>query len=295
MNEEEEALIRAMIDSPGDDTARLVYADWLDERDDPRGAYLRAELEWAQSGEKERGLRTRAKKLNQLWVYRVSRPPVGVCFRHKVFHFTGPRLQPDAIDLDSLRDHDVPDDYLAFLMNYNGGLLSDLAGSQTIDEPRWQIEGFARLHDPDEEEHEASAETEISAATDLPTYRGLSASLWHPNVSNTGWGGSSDPVFDDCLAIAFERADYGHFNVILYRQIERGNKLSTQILFYRDPNGDANFYANAVDAEEAAEEEDEEENLEDQYDRIAREFDPEDAAVVITKSFPAFLKLLDRP
>jgi uncharacterized protein (TIGR02996 family) len=293
MNNEEEALIRAVVDTPGDDTARLVYADWLDERDDPRGAYLRAELAWARSGEKERGLRTRAKKLNQLWVYRVSRPPVGVCFRHTVFQFTGPQLRPDAID--SLLDRDVPDDYLAFLLNYNGGLLSDLTGSKTIDEPSWQIEGFARLHDADDEEHEASAEKQISAATDLPTYRGLSASLWHPNVSNTGWGGTSDPVFDDCFAIAFERADYGHFNVILYRQIERGKKLSTQILFYRDPNGDENFYADAVDAEEVDEEEDEEENLDDQYDRIAREFDAEDAAAVIAKSFPAFLKLVDRP
>jgi uncharacterized protein (TIGR02996 family) len=36
---EEEALLRGMIDRHGDDTARLVYADWLDERDDPRGAF----------------------------------------------------------------------------------------------------------------------------------------------------------------------------------------------------------------------------------------------------------------
>jgi uncharacterized protein (TIGR02996 family) len=37
---EDEAFIRAVVDRPGDDTARLVYADWLDERSDPRGAYL---------------------------------------------------------------------------------------------------------------------------------------------------------------------------------------------------------------------------------------------------------------
>lgn len=40
---EDEAFIRAIVDNPGDDTARLVYADWLDERNDPRGPYLRAE------------------------------------------------------------------------------------------------------------------------------------------------------------------------------------------------------------------------------------------------------------
>ena len=42
---EDEAFIRAIVDSPGDDTPRLVYADWLDDRADPRGAYLRAERE----------------------------------------------------------------------------------------------------------------------------------------------------------------------------------------------------------------------------------------------------------
>ena len=52
---EDEAFIRAIVDNPGDDTPRLVYADWLDDRDDPRGPYLRAEFEWAkpwQTGER---------------------------------------------------------------------------------------------------------------------------------------------------------------------------------------------------------------------------------------------------
>ncbi|WP_439627896.1 DUF1963 domain-containing protein [Gemmata sp.] len=34
-------LLAAVLADPGDDTARLVYADWLDEHDDPRGQYLR--------------------------------------------------------------------------------------------------------------------------------------------------------------------------------------------------------------------------------------------------------------
>ncbi len=40
---DEETFIRAVVDRPGDDTPRLMYADWLDDRADPRGAYLRAE------------------------------------------------------------------------------------------------------------------------------------------------------------------------------------------------------------------------------------------------------------
>jgi uncharacterized protein (TIGR02996 family) len=37
MTADDEAFIRAIVDSPGDDTQRLVYADWLDERDDQWG------------------------------------------------------------------------------------------------------------------------------------------------------------------------------------------------------------------------------------------------------------------
>src|SRR5205823_3531385 len=39
---DERGLLRGVLDSPGDLTARLVYADWLDDRGDPRGPWLRA-------------------------------------------------------------------------------------------------------------------------------------------------------------------------------------------------------------------------------------------------------------
>jgi uncharacterized protein (TIGR02996 family) len=39
---EEAGFIAALLADPDDRTVLLVYADWLDERDDPRGAYLRA-------------------------------------------------------------------------------------------------------------------------------------------------------------------------------------------------------------------------------------------------------------
>jgi uncharacterized protein (TIGR02996 family) len=35
---DDEAFIGAIVDAPGDDAPRLVYADWLDERGDPRFA-----------------------------------------------------------------------------------------------------------------------------------------------------------------------------------------------------------------------------------------------------------------
>jgi len=46
---EEEAFLAAIAKSPADNLTRLVYADWLDERDDPRGAYVRVLCEWLAS------------------------------------------------------------------------------------------------------------------------------------------------------------------------------------------------------------------------------------------------------
>jgi uncharacterized protein (TIGR02996 family) len=39
--------VAAIEANPSDDTPRLAYADWLDERADPRGEYLRTELQLA--------------------------------------------------------------------------------------------------------------------------------------------------------------------------------------------------------------------------------------------------------
>ena len=45
---EDEAFVRAIVDSPGDDTPRLVYADWLEEHgDSSRAEALRLEGAWA--------------------------------------------------------------------------------------------------------------------------------------------------------------------------------------------------------------------------------------------------------
>jgi uncharacterized protein (TIGR02996 family) len=41
------AFVRAILDAPEDESRRLVYADWLDERADPRGEYLRLDVELA--------------------------------------------------------------------------------------------------------------------------------------------------------------------------------------------------------------------------------------------------------
>jgi uncharacterized protein (TIGR02996 family) len=39
-----DALLRAILDKPDDDTPRLVYADWLEEQGDPRGDFIRVQV-----------------------------------------------------------------------------------------------------------------------------------------------------------------------------------------------------------------------------------------------------------
>ena|GEM_PF-1612759 len=118
---EDEALLRAIIDRRGDETARLVYADWLDERDDSRGAFLRSELEWARTGKKEKALRALAVPLDAVWVARVARPPVGICAdKIAIGNTHSPAAASDLDAAEKELGFALPAEYRALLMNYNG-------------------------------------------------------------------------------------------------------------------------------------------------------------------------------
>lgn len=126
---EEEALIRAIVNNPGEDTPRLVYADWLDDHDDPRSVYLRAESEWAKPWREghrptdTETLKEMASKFDQVWVARVSRPPLGVCCDHVEFAKIGPKLTEEEVaSIEKWPGVRLPTDYRAFLLNYNGGV-----------------------------------------------------------------------------------------------------------------------------------------------------------------------------
>jgi len=121
---EEDGFLRAIAQAPGDDAPRLVYADWLDDDGDLRGAYLRVEAEWAKSrtAAGAKNLRAHAKLLDPVWVARVSRPPVGVCADQVRIWSPGPELTPDDLDRAERRlKVTFPTEYRAFLLNWNGG------------------------------------------------------------------------------------------------------------------------------------------------------------------------------
>jgi uncharacterized protein (TIGR02996 family) len=46
---QDEAFIGAVLAAPRDDSPRLAYAGWLNQRGDARGHYLRTEMQWAQA------------------------------------------------------------------------------------------------------------------------------------------------------------------------------------------------------------------------------------------------------
>ncbi|HJZ90199.1 MAG TPA: TIGR02996 domain-containing protein [Gemmataceae bacterium] len=126
---DDEAFLRAILAAPRDEAPRLAFADWLDERGDPRGAYLRAEVNWArsQSADDMNAVRAAATGLDLVWSARVSRPPAGVCcdrvrFRKHEPDLKRPTLTPRAIDaVEGRFGITFSADYRAFLLNYNGG------------------------------------------------------------------------------------------------------------------------------------------------------------------------------
>ncbi len=175
----EEAFIRTLIDQPGEDTPRLVYADWLDDHGDPaRADYLRVEAAWAASwrtgtppGWSARvpshappeweaavwpgldDMLARTTPFDPLWVARVSRPPVGVCCDHLRFRDAGPPLTRAEIEAAAKTlGYRFPPALVAFLLHTNGGVPD---GSQMVyrcgsDEEGWGwdwlgVDSFAGL------------------------------------------------------------------------------------------------------------------------------------------------------
>jgi uncharacterized protein (TIGR02996 family) len=79
--DEDVSFLRAILNRPDDDVLRLVYADWLDERGDPRAGYLRLDVERHRAENSAGNLRSALEKqlrdishgLNARWVERMQR------------------------------------------------------------------------------------------------------------------------------------------------------------------------------------------------------------------------------
>jgi uncharacterized protein (TIGR02996 family) len=84
--DEDRAFLRGILTNPADLTGWLAYADWLDERADPRAEFVRLEVRRGQltPGEPERTeveyqLRTLRKRLDPDWVAIFDRPAIENC------------------------------------------------------------------------------------------------------------------------------------------------------------------------------------------------------------------------
>jgi uncharacterized protein (TIGR02996 family) len=82
----DEAFIQDILAHPDDLGLRLIYADWLDERNDPRGTFLRAEAEClALKEDDERRpavherLRALARQIDTHWRRRLDLPVIENC------------------------------------------------------------------------------------------------------------------------------------------------------------------------------------------------------------------------
>jgi uncharacterized protein (TIGR02996 family) len=121
---EESAFIEAILASPADEACRLVYADWLEERGDPRGGYLRAEVEQFRTQGDLGGslLWSLRAEVDPVWVAMVSRAPFGILVPGLTFSDTGPKIGPAQItEIETRWRERLLPDYAAFLLCYNGG------------------------------------------------------------------------------------------------------------------------------------------------------------------------------
>lgn len=103
-NDEEAALISTIREHPGDPTPRLVYADWLDERGDPRAEYLRLVVELAVESTHRKVVERRAERLHELarTIDRDWRERVSVLYRI-MLEWVDPNGGDDLIELLQLR------------------------------------------------------------------------------------------------------------------------------------------------------------------------------------------------
>jgi uncharacterized protein (TIGR02996 family) len=192
----EESFLEGIVSSPADSSHRLVYADWLEERGDPRGAYLRAEVDWVTRRARGRlaKLRKLAEGLDPVWVARVSRPPAGVCCDRVTFTEPGPQLTQAALDeVEKDLGVELPPEFRAFYLNWNGGRPEPAY----IPDPR-----------PDRADLPLSIDRFLAAGKLVGELRFL-----HSLAEYLQGGPEDNPLLRDLVVFAGTPDDLGHFFV----------------------------------------------------------------------------------
>jgi uncharacterized protein (TIGR02996 family) len=135
----DEAFLSAIRTQPTDSTSRLVYADWLDERDDPRGEYLRllcAATGWAKAAESRERIVARLQELraefDPEWLavvqhgvgwrplFEANRLPFGER-EYRTEYVFGPPAKPEAIAAaEAALGMRLPADVREMLAEFNG-------------------------------------------------------------------------------------------------------------------------------------------------------------------------------
>jgi uncharacterized protein (TIGR02996 family) len=87
---DEAAFLAAIRAAPGDPTPRLIYADWLDDRGDPRAEFVRLQHQLAEALDRLQRLRS---ALDREWVQAVE------VRRDVVVHGFDPRRRPAVLKL----------------------------------------------------------------------------------------------------------------------------------------------------------------------------------------------------
>jgi uncharacterized protein (TIGR02996 family) len=150
MTPEREALLAAVRANPDDRTARLVFADWLDEHSDPLGAYVRAEAEllacepggagWADAAGRLRELAASAPRALGGWEYaedldrvrakidrlRAADPDMSISGARwgtsgHEYQMNPPLAECDLLDFELRHGLTLPGEYRAFLLRVGNG------------------------------------------------------------------------------------------------------------------------------------------------------------------------------
>jgi uncharacterized protein (TIGR02996 family) len=136
---DEEAFIAAILAAPRDDAVRLVYADWLDERGDPRGEYLRllgAAAGWPEPAADRDPVIDRLQRLgagldpdwksavqrgvNWRTLFEANLPPPERRESGEVYHFNPPATAGQLAAAERALGVRLPDDVRAMWSEFNG-------------------------------------------------------------------------------------------------------------------------------------------------------------------------------